>query len=180
MTGSDLRGTGFAKLVDPLDRARVLTLGEVPTPADEAFAETAKAYRAAGPELQQEVRELMPTDYGLVLLAFGERAGQWALDTGDTVHLDDALTAHCLEDFRNDPRDNIMHLSFLWRIAELIACSPSRSFIEQVPTARPRLPRTSATSPVAQLRRKLWARWGWMSIIATERSSSHVGRHSGK
>jgi hypothetical protein len=110
VTGSDLRGTGFSKLVDLLERARALPLGEVPTPADEAFAETAKAYRAAGPELQAEIRELLSTDYGLVLLAFGERAGQWALDTGDPVHLDDALTAHCLENFRNDPRDNIRAL----------------------------------------------------------------------
>ena len=83
-------------------------------PLDDRFSEIASAYRKADPALRQQVREQIPTEYWLPLLQLGDRCAEWALVDKDPRHLEDGLTAYCLEDFRFDAHENLVHLSRLW------------------------------------------------------------------
>jgi len=110
----DLAGDGFFVLVDILEEAKAGLPLEVPAPPDERFSAIARAYRNAEPALRQQVREQIPTEYWLPLLQLGDRCAEWALVDKDPKHLEDGLTAYCLEDFRFDAQQNLVHLSRLW------------------------------------------------------------------
>lgn len=110
----DLAGDGFFVLVDILEEAKAGLPVEVPSPLDERFSEIAVAYRKAEPALRQQVREQIPKEYWLPLLQLGDRCAEWALVDKDPKHLEDGLTAYCLEDFRFDAHENLVHLSRLW------------------------------------------------------------------
>ena len=110
----DLAGDGFFVLVDLLEAAKAGLPQEVPSPMDDRFSEIARAYRKADPALRQQVREQIPREYWLPLLQLGDRCAEWALIDKDPKHLDDGLTAYCLEDFRFDAHENLVHLSRLW------------------------------------------------------------------
>lgn len=109
----DLAGDGFFVLVDLLESAKAGLPVEVPAPLDEGFSEIARAYRKADPALRQQVREQIPKEYWLPLLQLGDRCAEWALVDKDPTHLEDGLTAYCLEDFRFDAVQNLAHLSRL-------------------------------------------------------------------
>ena len=105
--------TGFFVLVDLLEAAKAGLPQEVPSSMDDRFSEIARAYRKADPALRQQVREQIPREYWLPLLQLGDRLnGPWS--TKIPKHLDDGLTAYCLEDFRFDAQENLVHLSRLW------------------------------------------------------------------
>jgi hypothetical protein len=110
----DLAGDGFFVLVDLLEAAKAGLPAEVPSTLDEGFSEIARAYRTAEPALRQQVREQIPKEYWLPLLQLGDRCAEWALVDKDPKHLEDGLTAYCLEDFRFDAHENLVHLSRLW------------------------------------------------------------------
>lgn len=110
----NLAGDGFFVLVDLLESAKAGLPEEVPSPLDDQFSEIARAYRKADPALRQQVREQIPREYWLPLLQLGDRCAEWALVDKDSKHLEDGLTAYCLEDFRFDARENLVHLSRLW------------------------------------------------------------------
>jgi hypothetical protein len=110
----DLSGDGFFSLVDLLDAAKAGLPATVPAPVDERFREIARAYRKADPPLRQQVRDQIPGEYWLPLLALGDRCAEWALADKDPGHIEDGLTAFCLEDFRGEPHQNFVHLSLLW------------------------------------------------------------------
>ena len=110
----DLAGDGFFVLVDLLEAAKAGLPDEVPSPLDDRFSEIARAYRKADPALRQQVREQIPIEYWLPLLQLGDRCAEWALVDKDPKHLEDGLTAYCLEDFRFDAHENLVHLSRLW------------------------------------------------------------------
>jgi hypothetical protein len=110
----DLAGDGFFVLVDLLEAAKAGLPDEIPSPLDDQFRAIARAYRKAEPALRQQVREQIPTEYWLPLLQLGDRCAEWALVDRDTQHLEDGLTAYCLEDFRFDAHENLVHLCRLW------------------------------------------------------------------
>jgi len=110
----DLAGDGFFVLVDLLEAAKAGLPEEVPSPLDNRFSEIAGAYRKADAGLRQQVREQIPAEYWLPLLQLGDRCAEWALVDKDPKHLEDGLTAYCLEDFRFDAQENLIHLSRLW------------------------------------------------------------------
>src|SRR4029079_17324955 len=110
----DLARDGFFVLVDLLEAAKAGLPEEVPSPLDDQFSELARAYRKAEPALRQQVREQIPKEYWLPLLQLGDRCAEWALVDKDPRHLEDGLTAYCLEDFRFDSHENLVHLSRLW------------------------------------------------------------------
>ena len=110
----DLAGDGFFVLVDLLEVAKAGLPDEVPSPLDDRFSEIASAYRKADSALRQQVREQIPTEYWLPLLQLSDRCAEWALVDKDPRHLEDGLTAFCLEDFRFDAHENLVHLSRLW------------------------------------------------------------------
>ena len=110
----DLAGDGFFVLVDLLEAAKAGLPDEVPSPLDDRFSEIASAYRKADPALRQQVREQIPAEYWLPLLQLSDRCAEWALVDKDPRHLEDGLTAYCLEDFRFDAHENLVHLSRLW------------------------------------------------------------------
>jgi hypothetical protein len=111
----DLAGDGFFLLVDLLDTARTSGFpAEVPAPPDVAFSEIVRTYRRADPALRQQVREQIPTEYLSPLLELGDRCAEWAMADKDPKHLEDGLTAYCLEDFRGEAHENFVHLSRLW------------------------------------------------------------------
>ena len=73
----------------------------------------ARAYRGAEPVAAAGPR---PDSDGVLVaaLATGQRCAEWALVDRDPKHLEDGLTAYCLEDFRLDAHENLVHLSRLW------------------------------------------------------------------
>jgi hypothetical protein len=110
----DLAGDGFFSLVDLLDEAKAGFPPQVPAPLDARFHELAEAYRKADPALRQQVRDQIPSEYWAPLLGFCDRCAEWAMADKDPVHIQDGLTAFCLEDFRVDAHENEVHLSMLW------------------------------------------------------------------
>ncbi len=115
----DLAGDGFFRLVDLLEVANKEGFpAEVPAPVDHEFSQIARSYRTADPAVRQQVREQIPADYLLPLLGLGDRCAEWAMVDHDTQHLEDGLTAYCLEDFRGAPHENFVHLSMLWYAAK--------------------------------------------------------------
>ena len=116
----DLAGDGFFVLVDILEAAKAGLPEAVPSSLDEGFSEIARAYRKADPALRQQVRDQIPSEYWLPLLQLGDRCAEWALVDRDPKHLEDGLTAYCLEDFRFDAHENLVHLSCLWHAAKTL------------------------------------------------------------
>src|SRR5436190_19410277 len=116
----DLAGDGFFTLVDLLDTAKAGFPAEVPALLDQRFHEIARAYRKTDPALRQQVRDQIPTEYWLPLLGIGDRCAEWALVDKDPVHIEDGLTAYCLEDFRFDQHENLVQLSTLWYAAKTL------------------------------------------------------------
>jgi hypothetical protein len=110
----DLAGDGFFQLVDLLESARAGLPEDVPAPLDSEFSEIARAYRRADPALRQQVRDQIPGEYWLPLLKLADRCAEWALVDRNPAHIEDGLTAYCLEDFRFDQHENLVHLSLLW------------------------------------------------------------------
>jgi hypothetical protein len=110
----DLAGDGFFALVDLLEAAKAGLPEEVPSALDDQFSEMASVYRKADPALRKQVREQIPNEYWLPLLQLGDRCAEWALVDKDPKHLEDGLTAYCIEDCRFDAHENLVHLSRLW------------------------------------------------------------------
>ena len=134
----DLAGDGFFVLVDLLEAAKAGLPDEVPSPLDEGFSEIARAYRKADPALRQQVREQIPTEYWLPLLQLGDRCAEWALVDKDPKHLEDGLTAYCLEDFRFDAHENLVHLSRLWFAGKTLHADNNELFNHVGQCASPR------------------------------------------
>ena len=126
----DLAGDGFFVLVDLLEAAKAGLPPEVPSPLDDGFSAIARAYRRAEPALRQQVREQIPKEYWLPLLQLGDRCAEWALVDRDPKHLEDGLTAYCLEDFRGDAHENLVHLSCLWYAGKTIHADTTGIFNE--------------------------------------------------
>jgi len=124
----DLAGDGFFELVDLLDAAKAGLPPEVPSPVDDRFRDVARAYRQAAPALRQQVREQITTEYWLPLLQLGDRCAEWALVDKDPKHLEDGLTAYCLEDFRFEAHENLVHLSRLWDAGKTLHADPMGIF----------------------------------------------------
>lgn len=111
----DLAGDGFLVLVDLLDTAKSNGFpSEVPAPIDDQFSQVARTYRKADPALRQQVRDQIPSEYWHALLELGDRCAEWAMVDKDPAHIEDGLTAYCLEDLRGDQHENLAHLSTLW------------------------------------------------------------------
>ena len=134
----DLGGDGFFVLVDLLEAAKAGLPPEVPSPLDEGFSAIARAYRKADPALRQQVREQIPMEYWLPLLQLGDRCAEWALVDKDPKHLEDGLTAYCLEDFRFDAHENLVHLSRLWDAGKTMHADTTGIFNQVGQCASPR------------------------------------------
>lgn len=134
----DLAGEGFFVLVDLLDAVKAGLPELVPSPLDDRFSEIARAYRKSDPALRQQVREQIPSEYWLPLLQLGDRCAEWALVSKDPKHLEDGLTAYCLEDFRFDAHENLVHLSRLWYAAKTLHADTVGIFNQVGQCASPR------------------------------------------
>jgi hypothetical protein len=126
----DLAGDGFFHLVDLLETVKAGLPAEVPAPVDAEFSEIARAYRNADSTLRQQVREQIPVEYWLPLLELGDRCAEWALEDKAPVHIEDGLTAHCLEDFRLESHEELSHLSRLWYAAKALHTDMTGLFSE--------------------------------------------------
>jgi hypothetical protein len=124
----DLRGDGLFRLVDLLEAARSGLPDEIPSEVDTQFSELARAYRGADSHLRQEVRDQIPSEYWLPLLQLGDRCAEWALVDKDPKHIEDGLTAYCIEDFRFDAHENLVHLSRLWYAGKTLRADPGSLF----------------------------------------------------
>jgi hypothetical protein len=130
MSKLDLAGDGFFVLVDLLESAKAGLPGEVPSELDGRFSEIARAYRKAEPALRQQVREQIPMEYWLPLLQLGDRCAEWAMVDKDQRHLEDGLTAYCLEDFHLDAHENLLHLTRLWYAGKTLHANTAVLFNE--------------------------------------------------
>jgi hypothetical protein len=135
----DLSGDGFFFLVDLLDSATTKGFPQqVPSPLDDQFREIARTYRKADPALRQQVRDQIPKEYWQPLLELGDRCAEWALVDRDLTHLEDGLTAYCLEDFRGEEHQNFVHLSTLWYAAQKLHADGTGMFAQIGRFASPR------------------------------------------
>jgi hypothetical protein len=134
----DLAGDGFFVLVDLLEAAKGGLPEEIPSPLDERFSEIAGAYRKADATLRQQVREQIPAEYWLPLLELGDRCAEWAMVDKDPKHLEDGLTAYCLEDFRFDAHENLVHLSHLWYAGKTLHANNTQIFTHVGQCASPK------------------------------------------
>jgi len=124
----DLRGDGLFVFVDLLEAARKGLPDQVPADIDSQFHDVATAYRAADAELRQQVRDQIPSEYWPPLLQLGDRCAEWALVDKDPRHIEDGLTAYCIEDFRSGSHEDLLHLSRLWYAGKTLHAEPGRLF----------------------------------------------------
>lgn len=134
----DLAGDGFFSLVDLLEETKAGLPDEVPSPLDIRFRDLARAYRKADPALRKQVREQISQEYWLPLLQLGDRCAEWALVDRDPTHVEDGLTAYCLEDFRLDAHENLVHLSRLWYAGKTLHANNLELFIRVGQCGSPR------------------------------------------
>src|SRR2546423_9742073 len=126
----DLAGDGFFHLVDLLETAKAGLPAEVPAAVDSEFSEIARAYGNSASTLRQQVRDQIPMEYWVPLLELGDRCAEWALADKAPVHIEDGLTAHCLEDFRLESHEEPSHLSRLWYAAKALHTDMTGLFSE--------------------------------------------------
>lgn len=126
----DLAGDGFFALVDLLEEAKSGLPEQVPSELDDRFSKIARAYRHADPALRRQVREQIPPEYWLPLLHLSDRCAEWALADKDPRHLEDGLTAYCLEDFRCDSHEDLLHLTRLWYAGKTLHANTATLFNE--------------------------------------------------
>lgn len=126
----DLAGEGFFSLVDLLEAAKTGLPEEVPSAVDAQFSELARAYRKSDPKLREQVREQIPSEYFQPLLQLSDRCAEWAMADKDPSHLEDGLTAYCLEDARFDSHENLVHLSRIWYAGKTLHANNEALFSE--------------------------------------------------
>jgi hypothetical protein len=97
---------------------------------DQKFAELAIMFVKSSAADRSEMIATLPTSDGPALLMLGGRATEASLWDLNPKHLDHALAAHCMEDFRSDPRDNIVLLAAIWYAGERLGVSPGPLFFK--------------------------------------------------
>jgi hypothetical protein len=107
------------------------------TPADLAFARLARAYRHASEAGRGAIRNSAPIKDSPLFWALASRAAELALWDANPEHLEDALAGHCIEDFKEDPRENLMALALIWYAAEQLKVSAQQMFAEAAKLASP-------------------------------------------
>jgi hypothetical protein len=107
------------------------------TAADRDFARLAQAYRDASEPVRRMIRSLAATKDSPLFWVLAIRAAELALRDADPMHLEDAVTGHCIEDFKTDPRENLMSLALIWYGAEELKISPVNLFTRAADLASP-------------------------------------------
>jgi hypothetical protein len=107
------------------------------TSADQTFARLAQAYRKASTEGREAIRSTLSRKDRPYFWSLAGRAAELALADSDAEHLEDALAGHCIEDFREDPRENIRVLALIWYAAVQLNVSPQELFARAAEQASP-------------------------------------------
>lgn len=107
------------------------------TPADQEFARLAQAYRHAAESARAEIRGLALMKDSPFFWTLTSRAAELALWDADPSHLEDALAGHCIEDFKADPRENLIGLALIWYAAVQLKISADKLFAEAAELASP-------------------------------------------
>jgi hypothetical protein len=108
------------------------------TPADQEFARLAQAYRHASESERGIIRSLAPPQDCPLFWVLTIRAAELALWDSDPAHLEDALAGHCIEDFKTDPRENLMTFALIWYAAEQLKISAEQLFAKAAELASPK------------------------------------------
>ncbi len=114
-----------------LNEHRLIGYGAaLPGPLDEAYRELAGIYLQADGVLREHIRAAVDDGTRLLLLGFCGRFATLAARHDDAAALKHALVAHALEDFRHDPRENIMRMALVHHVAALVKLKPAALFGE--------------------------------------------------
>jgi hypothetical protein len=108
------------------------------TPADQELARLARVYRRASESERGIIRSLVPAKDSPLFWVLTVRAAELALWDADPAHLEDAVTGHCIEDFKTDPRENLMTFALIWYSTEQLKTSPVQLFARAAAMASPR------------------------------------------
>jgi len=108
------------------------------TPADQEFARFAQLYRHGSDAEKAAIMALAPLKDSPLFWALTSRAAELALWDADPIHLEDALAGHCIEDFKADPRENLMRLALIWYAAEQLKISADQLFADAAKLASPK------------------------------------------
>lgn len=127
--------TGSVAMESLIERIRTLSYrvarslpAEIPADVDSEFAALASEFRAADKTTQDAVRAGLTRDDSGSLMALGARSAEWALSSRSEQEIINSLSAHAMEDFRVDRRDNDRHLVLTWYAAEELKLDPRKVF----------------------------------------------------
>ena len=107
------------EILAAFDKARGTGYGKtIPGKLDAEFKEFTEIYSSATAAEAKEIRDSISKDIRLFLLGFSSRFATIAARNSDESSLKIALLAHVIEDFRMDPRENLLRLPVISHVAE--------------------------------------------------------------
>jgi hypothetical protein len=108
------------EIIQKFSEARVSGYGPtLPGYLDRHFSALVRSYRDSGESTREEIRaSIYDKSVSLLVLGFSDRFATIAARYNDITTLRDALMAHVLEDFRYDPRENVLRLAIIDHVAE--------------------------------------------------------------
>ena len=100
----------------------------LPSNLDFAFADVCKFFINSPLESRLILLNEISQESRLLIIGFSDRFSTIAARMNDQEYLRLALTSHLIEDFRYDPRENILRLSLLSHVCGKIGVSESNLF----------------------------------------------------
>jgi hypothetical protein len=104
----------------------------------EIIKDLAILYETSNEKDKKEIRNIIEITDNPLLLSISERISEIALNNYDKDLLRAALILHSIEDFRFDPRENIIYLSIILYVAEKLLMDKRDLFnsIEKISTTK--------------------------------------------
>ncbi|MGH8076284.1 MAG: hypothetical protein ACREPE_03020 [Lysobacter sp.] len=105
-------------------RSRIGYGKQLPGELDEVFCRVAQQMQLASPQEVSQMVKTVPDELGPFVLGFSDRMSILAIRQRDARMVSWAMMAHVLEDFRTDPRENMLRLALVHHVAETLGEDP--------------------------------------------------------
>ena len=117
------------EILATFDKAKWIGYGKkIPGKLDNEFRDLAEIYSSVTADEAKEIRDIISDDIRPLILGFSRRFATIAARNGDESSLKIALLAHVIEDFRIDPRENLLRLPVVSHVAERIGSNVKKLF----------------------------------------------------
>ncbi|MFW0739749.1 hypothetical protein [Flavobacterium sp. T12S277] len=114
----DLIITLLNRSIDKINNSKVIYL----------IKKLAVTYENINQENRELVRKHVKDNQRILLLSISERIAEIAINNKDQDLPKVALFLHSLEDFKQDPRENIIYLSIIWYVCEKLSLNSLELF----------------------------------------------------